>query len=204
MAGTQVPSVLTVEEAAKVLRIGRTAAYQLAQRFEATSGAEGLPVIRVGHLLRVPVPELERRLGGSLQGSPQGDGQPSESSSRLDGPAAANAGASLFLVQVPGGDKTGDARRPRADKRGRVRTGNSTNLRESPERPETVDASNGQRADIGERPVATSRSRRGRRAEPGPAQLTLFDTADAASEPEQSAPADKLPPRPPARGRGRR
>lgn len=67
MAYDRLPNVLTVEEAAKVLRIGRTAAYQLAQRFEATAGAEGLPVIRVGHLLRVPVPELERRLGGALR-----------------------------------------------------------------------------------------------------------------------------------------
>ena len=67
MADDRLPNVLTVEEAAKVLRIGRTAAYQLAQRFEATAGAEGLPVIRVGHLLRVPVPELERRLGGALR-----------------------------------------------------------------------------------------------------------------------------------------
>ena len=67
MANDRLPNVLTVEEAAKVLRIGRTAAYQLAQRFEATAGAEGLPVIRVGHLLRVPVPELERRLGGALR-----------------------------------------------------------------------------------------------------------------------------------------
>ena len=67
MADDRMPNVLTVEEAAKVLRIGRTAAYQLAQRFEATAGAEGLPVIRVGHLLRVPVPELERRLGGALR-----------------------------------------------------------------------------------------------------------------------------------------
>ena len=67
MAEDRIPNVLTVEEAAKVLRIGRTAAYQLAQRFEATGGVEGLPVIRVGHLLRVPVPELERRLGGPLR-----------------------------------------------------------------------------------------------------------------------------------------
>jgi len=67
LAYDRLPNVLTVEEAAKVLRIGRTAAYQLAQRFEATAGAEGLPVIRVGHLLRVPVPELERRLGGALR-----------------------------------------------------------------------------------------------------------------------------------------
>jgi hypothetical protein len=66
------PNVLTVEEAAKVLRIGRTSAYQLAQRFEATGGAEGLPVIRVGHLLRVPVPELERRLGGPLSAASPG------------------------------------------------------------------------------------------------------------------------------------
>jgi hypothetical protein len=72
MADDRVPNVLTVEEAAKVLRIGRTAAYQLAQRFEATGGTEGLPVIRVGHLLRVPVPELERRLGGPLHAASPG------------------------------------------------------------------------------------------------------------------------------------
>lgn len=50
------PHVLTVEEAAKVLRIGRTAAYDAARRGE-------LPVIRVGRSLRVPRHRLEQMLG---------------------------------------------------------------------------------------------------------------------------------------------
>lgn len=48
------PVVLSVEEAAGFLRIGRTAAYELARRFEATNGREGLPVVRLGRTLRVP------------------------------------------------------------------------------------------------------------------------------------------------------
>ena len=42
------PAFLTVEEAAAVLRIGRTAAYVLARRWEETGGADGLPVVRFG------------------------------------------------------------------------------------------------------------------------------------------------------------
>jgi hypothetical protein len=37
-----------------VLRIGRTSAYELARRYLRSNGAEGIPVLRVGHLLRVP------------------------------------------------------------------------------------------------------------------------------------------------------
>lgn len=48
------PDVLTVEEAAKVLRIGRGAAYDLARRWRVTNGREGLPVISFGRSLRVP------------------------------------------------------------------------------------------------------------------------------------------------------
>ena len=56
------PVVLSVEEAAAFLRIGRTCAYELARRYEASGGAEGLPVIRLGRLLRVPRAGLARLL----------------------------------------------------------------------------------------------------------------------------------------------
>ena len=60
------PNFLTVEEAARVLRIGRTSAYQLAQQWCSTDGREGLPVVRVGRMLRVPRHVLERLAGGEL------------------------------------------------------------------------------------------------------------------------------------------
>jgi hypothetical protein len=60
------PDFLRVEEAARVLRIGRTAAYQLAREFLATGGASGLPVIRYGRQLRVPRCRLEADLGGPI------------------------------------------------------------------------------------------------------------------------------------------
>lgn len=65
-ASSSSPTFLTVEEAAAVLRIGRTAAYLLARRWLDSGGAEGLPVVRFGRLLRVPVHELERLAAGSI------------------------------------------------------------------------------------------------------------------------------------------
>lgn len=56
------PEVLTVEEAAKVLRIGRGAAYELARQFRETDGREGLPVVPLGRSLRVPKVALRRLL----------------------------------------------------------------------------------------------------------------------------------------------
>ena len=58
------PDVLTVEEAAALLRIGRSAAYTLARRYRATGGREGLPVIELGRHLRVPRSGLRRLLDG--------------------------------------------------------------------------------------------------------------------------------------------
>lgn len=57
---------LTVEEAAKRLRIGRTLAYQLARRYRDTNGVEGLPVVAFGSLLRVPRAKLEALAGGPI------------------------------------------------------------------------------------------------------------------------------------------
>jgi hypothetical protein len=64
-----VPSLLTVEEAARVLRVGRTKAYAMAQEWRATGGRSGLPVIDFGNVLRVPRCQLEALVGGSLTAS---------------------------------------------------------------------------------------------------------------------------------------
>ena len=60
------PDFLTVEEAAAVLRLGRTSAYRQARRFLATNGAEGLCADRFGKQIRIPRCLLEQRLGGPL------------------------------------------------------------------------------------------------------------------------------------------
>ena len=60
------PDLLTVEEAARVLRIGRTSAYELVRRFLTTGGAQGIPALRIGHQMRVPRHGLEELLGGPI------------------------------------------------------------------------------------------------------------------------------------------
>jgi excisionase family DNA binding protein len=59
--------VLTVEEAAAVLRIGRNAAYALARQWRATGGREGLPCIELGRTLRVPRTALQQLLRTGAQ-----------------------------------------------------------------------------------------------------------------------------------------
>ena len=60
------PDLLTIEEAARVIRVGRTKAYAMAQEWRATGGQSGLPVIDFGHVLRVPLRQLEAMVGGPL------------------------------------------------------------------------------------------------------------------------------------------
>ena len=63
---TSPPDFLTVEEAADVLRIGRTSAYRQARRYLATNGAEGLCADRFGKQIRIPRCGLEKRLGAPI------------------------------------------------------------------------------------------------------------------------------------------
>lgn len=51
---------LRVEEAAQLLRISRTSAYVLANRWLETDGVDGLPAIRIGRSIRIPTVAAER------------------------------------------------------------------------------------------------------------------------------------------------
>jgi len=56
-----------ITEAAEILGIGRTAAYDAAKRYRETGGAEGIAVVAVGGSLRVPVAWLEQMAGGPIE-----------------------------------------------------------------------------------------------------------------------------------------
>ena len=82
------PLLLTVEEAGAVLRIGRTKAYAMAREWRDTDGRSGLPVIDLGHVLRVPRHALEEIVGGPLvdenptQPAPSTNSEPNTRTSR--------------------------------------------------------------------------------------------------------------------------
>lgn len=52
-------AVLTVEEAASILRISRNAAYAATREWRDTCGARGLPCITIGRTIRVPSSALD-------------------------------------------------------------------------------------------------------------------------------------------------
>ncbi len=81
--GEAAPALYTVEEAAKLLRIGRTKAYALTQEWRATGGESGLPVVDFGHVLRVPRAALEKLLGVDLARAAETP-RPAAETSRVD------------------------------------------------------------------------------------------------------------------------
>lgn len=64
------PPFMTVEQAARVLQLGRSKAYELTVEWEATSGAGGLPFVWFGHQKRVPRAALEQFIERSLRRPP--------------------------------------------------------------------------------------------------------------------------------------
>ncbi len=63
MTPVSVPDLLKVMEAAGVLRVGRTTAYDLVGKYFDAGGAHGMPCLRVGGQLRVPRLLFEEWLG---------------------------------------------------------------------------------------------------------------------------------------------
>jgi len=63
---TGLPDLSTVEEATRILRIGRTKAYAMAAEWRRTHGKSGLPVVEFGNALRVPRCQLETIVGGPI------------------------------------------------------------------------------------------------------------------------------------------
>jgi excisionase family DNA binding protein len=67
-------ATLNVEEAARLLGISRTVAFEQARRYVETGGAEGIPALRIGRRLLIPTSRLlswlegnERERGASAQ-----------------------------------------------------------------------------------------------------------------------------------------
>ncbi len=62
------PLMLTVGEAAAVLRISRTSAYKLAEEWRCSHGTSGLPTVRLGSRLLVRRVDLAVIVGLDLTG----------------------------------------------------------------------------------------------------------------------------------------
>lgn len=60
---TELPLMLTVAEAAVVLRVSRTTAYKLAEDWRTSDGREGLPVVKLGRRLVVRRVDLAKLVG---------------------------------------------------------------------------------------------------------------------------------------------
>jgi excisionase family DNA binding protein len=57
------PLMLTIEEAAGILRISRTSAYKLAEEYRRSGGSSGLPHVRLGSRLLVRRADLAEITG---------------------------------------------------------------------------------------------------------------------------------------------
>ena len=96
----ELPELLTVEEAARFLRVSRGVGYQMARRFLDTNGAHGLPVLRIGRQLQVPKRQLERLLNGEIALQAQA-AQPARPNRRAARRVRTTAESSAQLALLP-------------------------------------------------------------------------------------------------------
>ncbi len=89
-SSTGLPEMLTIVEAARFMRIGRTKAYAMAREWRDSGGRSGLPTVDLGHVLRVPRWRLELMLSAGL-GEPDVAAEPLVGP--IDGPAESTADA---------------------------------------------------------------------------------------------------------------
>jgi hypothetical protein len=65
----ELPDVLTIHEAAEFMRVSAGVAYEIARRYRATKGREGLPVFMAGaRMMRVYKVELAKYVAGTSNG----------------------------------------------------------------------------------------------------------------------------------------
>ena len=63
----ELPDILTIREVADFMRISPAVAYEMARRYKATRGREGLPIFMAGaRMMRVSKIELKKFLAGEL------------------------------------------------------------------------------------------------------------------------------------------
>lgn len=61
----ELPDILTIREVADFMRVSPAVAYEMARRYRATGGREGLPVFMAGtRMMRVSKIELQRFVAG--------------------------------------------------------------------------------------------------------------------------------------------
>ncbi|MGH8973295.1 MAG: hypothetical protein ACRD0C_08820 [Acidimicrobiia bacterium] len=99
-----IPPFLTVAEAGRLLRIGRTKAYELTREWRVTGGRSGLPVVDLGDVLRVPGPAIERML---VTGVTPTDGACPRKPNVVDGPVPAVSSTDTPPATTPDGAQPG-------------------------------------------------------------------------------------------------
>jgi excisionase family DNA binding protein len=120
---TDLPKLMTVPQAARALRIGRSTAYEMANAWLDSNGAQGLPVVRIGRSLRVPVAALDRWFTSVAFGETEPASRPAEPSPPAS-PERTGAGQISLFPERPtgGGPSQPSSSRPRSAAAARSRS----------------------------------------------------------------------------------